>query len=78
MFVRSPGCLCTIVGRYRGGDAYQDTVLPPAGWKNRAFGYKTKEAEQRYIRSSGNPNELSKVAILSGDPRLPEDGGDER
>jgi hypothetical protein len=34
--------------------------------------------EQRCIRSSGDPDELSEVAILSGDPRLPEDGGDER
>lgn len=34
--------------------------------------------EQRYTRSSGDPNELLEVAILSGEPRLPEDGGDER
>ena len=36
-----------------------------------------KETEQRCKRSSGDPDELSEVAILSGDPRLPEDGGDE-
>lgn len=28
--------------------------------------------EQRHIRSSGDPDELSEVAILSGPPRLPE------
>ena len=33
---------------------------------------------QRCIRSSSDPDELSEVAILSGDPRLQEDVGDER
>jgi hypothetical protein len=36
----SPCCSCTTVGRYRGGDAYQDTALPPASWKHWAFGCK--------------------------------------
>jgi hypothetical protein len=56
--------------------------IPPCLPRTESIGHSDTSAkgrtEQRYIRGSGDPDELSEVAVLSGEPRLPEDGGDER
>jgi len=62
--------------------AYEETVSRRSKYKLHTLvfvkRFLKKGTKQMCIRGSGGSDELSEVAILSGDPRLPEDGGDER